>query len=77
MVDGSGLVIDVLGLATTNDACSKPNPLLTADSGALIEGFMVLADVTGDSSWRIRYACQPPSSNFLLLILMCAGRCAH
>ena len=53
MIDDSDLVYDIFTLNTTG-FCARGNQFLTSDSGSLIEGFTILADVTGDSSWRTR-----------------------
>lgn len=49
------IVMQVITLNATGP-CQVDGTRLTAWSGMLIEGFSILADVSGDSAWRDQYA---------------------
>ena len=49
------IVMDTIVLNATG-TCHVVSYPITSNSGTVIEGFSVLANVTGDSAWRNQYS---------------------
>jgi hypothetical protein len=51
MMDDNHLVRNYLYI-NGSQACRYDDPLWTYNTGSVIEGFTILADVSGNSTWR-------------------------